>query len=627
MPNESVLTATLISGMVVQTVGLIVLAGIIFGAYRAYGRGYLAILAMSWLALAVFQCNGVATIAFGAAGSDPLRQAFAAISNACGYLHIAWLLFGVHGLTTARDLNRRHIWWISAVFGAVGLLVWGFTVPSSSGTRFFVRMCVRSLVAGLVFLLAASQVLTRRRRGMGRWLVAGGFTLYALDLLQYFALGLPGGSIKESIHLGYIDILAQMGTGLGLVILMLEDERERAAAAAELLDATHHQRLHSGKMEALGRMAGGVSHDFNNLLTAMRGHLELALERTPHTDQRRADLEQAWRAAERACHLTQQLLSFSRSRPIDTLATCDIVASLRELEPLLVRLVGPGIEIRYDLPDGPLYVGLDRTGLEQVVFNLAANARDAMPNGGYLTLLASQVDDPPPSSLGAPMVEVSVADTGCGMDAATRARIFDPFFTTKPPGFGTGLGLAQVYGIVQQARGHIECRSAPGQGTVFDITVPRSDAPAESATPFPEPTAPPDQAKHRDQVVMLVDDDALVRQLLCRSLREHGYTVIEAADPIEALTLDAEFDEPIDLLVTDLAMPKLSGTELAARICERRPNMRLLFISGFSASHTPNPDVELLQKPFAQTTFLARIDKLFAAPAREGRTARTPLSG
>jgi CheY-like chemotaxis protein len=220
---------------------------------------------------------------------------------------------------------------------------------------------------------------------------------------------------------------------------------------------------------------------------------------------------------------------------------------------------------------------------------------------------------------GQPACALRVSDTGCGMDEATQARIFDPFFTTKPPGFGTGLGLAQVYGIVQQARGQIECTSARGQGTTFTITLPVTDLPLAARQPPAEPPAAmPAVEKQRDQVIMLVDDDALVRQLLCRSLREQGYTVIEAPDPIDALALEEEFDEPIDLLITDLAMPKLTGTELSARICERRPTVRLLFISGYSATHATHADVELLQKPFSQTAFLARVEKLLASspPAR-----------
>jgi signal transduction histidine kinase len=580
----------------------VILAGIVFATYRTYRRAYLAVLGWSWLALCVYQLNGAASVAFGPPDSHA-RTALSIAGHFAGYVQIGWLVLGVHGLTTGRPITRRAFFAVAGLCGVVALTGWGLTVNAPSEARFFVRVSLRALLAALAFLLAASQVLARRRHGLGRWLVAGGFALYALDLLQYFGVGLPGSSPTHTLHLGYVDILAQMLTGLGLVISMLEDERERAAAAAEALQDTHHHRLHSSKMEALGRMAGGVSHDFNNLLTAMRGHLELALERTPYSDPRRVDLEQAWRAAERACHLTQQLLSFSRSRSVGASTTCDLVGSLQDLRPLLVQLVGTAIDVDLDLPSGPLFANIDRVGLEQVIFNLGANARDAMPAGGKLRLRVRQ-----PGSNG--MVELKVTDTGTGMDDATRARMFDPFFTTKPPGFGTGLGLAQVYGIVQQARGQIECTTAPGRGTTFTITLPTATSPADATAPTPAPGAILGLGQHRDRVVMLVDDDELVRELLCRSLREHGYTVIEASDPIEALALDAEFDEPIDLLVTDLAMPKLSGTELAARMCERRPQMRLLFISGFAASHTPNPDIELLQKPFAQTTFLERVEKI-----------------
>jgi signal transduction histidine kinase len=601
--------------MVVQAIGQLVLAGIGFAAYRIYRRAYLAVLAASWLALAIYQSNGALSLLFGPA-QGVTRQVLSLTANFASFAQIMWLVLGVLGLTRGIAISRRRFAWATALAVTAALGTWYGSVYAGPDVRFVMRVGVRAGLAALAFALSAGLVLWGRRRSLGRWLVAGGFAVYAVDLMQYFALILNPVSFDHAIHLGYVDILAQMMTGLGLVILMLEGERERATAAVEALQATHHQRLHSGKMEALGRMAGGVSHDFNNLLTAMRGHLELALERTEPADPRRVDLEQAWRAAERACHLTQQLLSFSRSRPVGTKDSCDLVTTLRELKPLLHRLVGQTIDLVYQLPEQALLVAIDRTGLEQVIFNLGANARDAMAQGGTLTVEACPV----PRHDGLPTAAAAVlrvTDTGCGMDEATKARIFDPFFTTKPPGFGTGLGLAQVYGIIRQAGGHIECASQLGAGTTFTIMLPPSETPLDTLTPAPEPPpAVPAVGKLRDQVILLVDDDPLVRQLLCRSLREHGYTVIEAGDPIEALTVESEFDEPIDLLITDLAMPKLSGTELAARIGERRKDVAMLFITGYSASHTPSPDIELLQKPFAQTTFLARVEKLLASRAR-----------
>ncbi len=394
-------------------------------------------------------------------------------------------------------------------------------------------------------------------------------------------------------------------------------------------DVTERRRLeeqlrHSQKMEAVGMLAGGIAHDFNNLLTAMLGYSELLLSRIRPGEESRHEVEEIHRAAERAASLTRQLLAFSRSQVLQPR-----VISLNRLvdgmQDMLHRLLGEeiGIETRLDPALGSVQADPDQ--MEQVLLNLAVNARDAMPRGGTLRIETSneEVEGPgaaprPPLEPGA-FVVLRVTDSGTGMDAATRAHIFDPFFTTKDVGRGTGLGLSTVYGIVKQSGGAIRVESEPGRGSAFTIHLPRVDGVPAAGAPEERPVA----GSGGRETILLVEDEPAVRVLAREALRERGYTVLEAGDGEEAITLAERHPEEIHLLLTDVVMPRLRGRALADRLKAARPRLKVLFISGYPdetiAQHgVLEPGVPFLEKPFAPGTLLQRVrqvlDGVPAAP-------------
>jgi len=360
---------------------------------------------------------------------------------------------------------------------------------------------------------------------------------------------------------------------------------------------------HAHRMESIGSLAGGVAHDFNNLLTVITGNVELALHGLPEDDARRGELVEIHRAAERAASLTQQLLAFSRKQVVRP-QVVDLNAVLRDTEKMLRRLLGEHIVLELRLGARLGSVRADPAQLEQVVVNLAVNGRDAMPHGGRLTLetAAAELDAAsgrlPPEVAAGEFVVLSVSDTGVGMDEATRQRIFDPFFTTKGPGEGTGLGLATVYGIVQQNGGLIEVETAPGAGATFRVLLPRVDEEAGAAVA----TAPARQERGRE-TILLVEDETSLRQLFVRTLSASGYTVLAAGRPQEALDLARSHDGPIDLLLTDIVLPEMNGAALAEKLAPLRPETRVIYMSGYAESTIVHRGVlvagaRLLSKPF-----------------------------
>jgi PAS domain S-box-containing protein len=365
------------------------------------------------------------------------------------------------------------------------------------------------------------------------------------------------------------------------------------------------------KMEAIGRLAGGVAHDFNNLLTAILGYCNLLLEDLPPESNLREDLEEIRKAGERAATLTRQLLAFSRRQMLQP-QPVDLNALVAEMENMLHRVMGDDIELVLSLSAELPTIKADPASIEQVLMNLALNARDAMPTGGRLTLetglvtLDESYATRHPEAIAGSYVTVSVSDTGEGMDAATQARVFEPFFTTKEQGKGTGLGLATVYGLVKQSGGYIWVSSEPGQGTVFRVYLP----PLEAAAP-PAVAGGPSETCAGTETILVVEDDAAVRTLGTQVLRRLGYTVIEAPDGIEALRAIERHQGLIHLMVTDVMMPQMTGRELADRIRQGRPSMRVLFMSGHSDYAIVYRDlavgVAFLQKPFTPETLARKI--------------------
>jgi PAS domain S-box-containing protein len=377
-------------------------------------------------------------------------------------------------------------------------------------------------------------------------------------------------------------------------IATVEDVSERVALADQLRQAQ--------KMEAVGQLAGGVAHDFNNLLTVIRTYSEFLLEQLEEGSPLRADTIEIQKAAGRAASLTRQLLAFSRKQALDP-RSIDVNEIVRGMEPMLRRLIGEDIRIDLRLASTLGAVKADAGQLEQVVLNLAVNARDAMPRGGTLTIETAEEQQTEAMRGGhgvipGPYVSLLVRDSGCGMDRATRARVFEPFFTTKEQGRGTGLGLSTVYGIVKQADGYIWCDSTEGVGTSFTVLFPQLPAETDAAS------APDEQALDRGAgVVLVTEDEDPIRALSRRILEREGYTVLEARDGREAIRVAAGYPGRIDLLISDVVMPNVGGRELFSHLRLLRPDLRVLFVSGYTDDDIlrrglSDPGSAFLQKPF-----------------------------
>jgi signal transduction histidine kinase/CheY-like chemotaxis protein len=389
-------------------------------------------------------------------------------------------------------------------------------------------------------------------------------------------------------------ITAEDGSFVG-TILNVSDVTGKTAIDAQVIQ---NQRL-----EAIGQFAGGIAHDFNNLLTSIHGYAELARACLPEGDPIGEDLDQVLAGADRASAITRKLLAFTR-RQILVPVIVDPAEIVADLIPILGPLLGDGIELSLEVAPSHGRIRVDPTQLEQVIVNLAVNARDAMPLGGHVIISigdegAGDAARPDLQLSPGPFVRISLADTGTGMDEATLTHAFDPFFTTKGPGRGTGLGLSAVSGIVAQSGGMVHVDTVLGSGSVFHVDLPRVSAAAPRRRPQPV-----DTKSSRSGVVLLVEDDAAVRGLARRILELSGYTVLAAARAGPAIRAVERWSERIDALVTDIAMPGMNGLDLAARIAERRSGIGVVFISG-NADDVIDRDNELraagefVAKPFA----------------------------
>ena len=393
------------------------------------------------------------------------------------------------------------------------------------------------------------------------------------------------------------------------------------------LDITERKQLEeqfhqAQKMEAVGRLAGGVAHDFNNLLTAILGSADLVLDSLTPGVPAREELEEIRKAALRAADLTRQLLAFSRQQVIapTALNPNEVVANM---DKLLRRLLGEDVELRTRLTPDLVTVKADPSQLEQVVLNLAVNARDAMPNGGKLTIETQNVELDAAyvrghiSAQPGPYAMIAVSDTGVGMDAATQARIFEPFFTTKEIGKGTGLGLATVYGIVKQSGGWIWVYSEPGQGTTFKIYLPRV---TEAVPPAAVTPAPPASVRG-SETILLVEDDEMIRNLVQKVLQANGYRVLVAANGRDAERVAGQHEGPIHLLMTDVVMPGMNGREVAERLAAARAGVRVLYLSGYTDDAIVHhgvlePGVAFLQKPFTPAVLGRKVREVLDSPAK-----------
>ncbi len=399
----------------------------------------------------------------------------------------------------------------------------------------------------------------------------------------------------------------------------MRDQSERRQAE-DALRRSEEQLRSSQKMEAVGRLAGGVAHDFNNLLTVIQGHSELLLARLRSDDPIRKEIEQIRKAGERAAGLTRQLLAFSRRQVLQA-RVLDLNEVVADMEKMLRRLIGEDIDLITRLGPRIAHVKADPGQLEQVIMNLAVNARDAMPEGGRLIIETADttLDEKfcrahPPTHPG-PYVMLALTDTGSGMAPETLSYLFEPFFTTKEKGKGTGLGLATVYGIVKQSDGYVWVESEPGKGSSFRIYLPPVEGPAQTV----EPKTGGSGVDTGSETILLVEDEPVVRELARRILEMNGYNVLEAGDVGEARRLCGTHPEPIHLLVTDVVMPVMSGRGLADALSSLRPEMRVLYMSGYTDDAIVRHGILLegvpfLQKPFTPQRLAAKVREVLDLP-------------
>ena len=463
------------------------------------------------------------------------------------------------------------------------------------------------------------------------WLLVG-FAAFAILLLTVSLMrwvSRPLHLISRTLateHLGPIDKLRGDQSEFGGISRMIREffyQKEKLVAEINERKSTQEALRQSGeqlrqaqKMEAVGRLAGGVAHDFNNLLTAILGYAEILANRRDLDGTARQNVETIQKAGKQAAAVTHQLLAFSRKQVLQP-RVIDLGELVRDFEKILRRVIGEHIElVTVAAPDGTR-VKADPNQLEQVILNLGVNARDAMPRGGKLTIRTGTVCLDAAEARRQSLelgpghyVLLEVSDTGHGMTEEVKSRIFEPFYTTKGPGKGTGLGLSTVYGVVKQSGGTISVESAPGMGCTFRVLLPRDDGEVEDARP--KTATPTHTPATRADTVLIVEDEEIVRELVCQVLTARGYDVLCASHGAEALALSDAHPGKIALLITDVVMPQMGGLELSRLIAERRPDTRVLFVSGYSESDMNEqgiltPEADFMEKPFTPQALTRKV--------------------
>ncbi|MEO8179068.1 MAG: PAS domain-containing protein [Deltaproteobacteria bacterium] len=448
---------------------------------------------------------------------------------------------------------------------------------------------------------------------------------YPADALQHLLADGMLVASREGVWSGELDLLHQDGTRVPMShVLLCHRGRDGQVTLFSTIarDVSRERQLEetmrqAQKMEAVGRLAGGIAHDFNNILCAVLSFAHVAVREIGPEGRGYAELLEIIGASERAAALTQQLLSFSRKQVLRP-RVVEVGEILTRLGPMIGRLVGEQIEVTLSLASDPVHVKVDPTHLEQVLLNLAINARDAMPEGGHLIIecRVAEVD----AALGAARGDllpgryavIAVSDDGAGMSSEARARVFEPFFTTKSPGRGTGLGLATVFGIVKQSGGGMYVESQLGRGSTFEAYVPSTDDPLSQSAPVHRVSYAPGCGR-----VLVSEDDAAVRRVVVAVLQRAGYSVLAAPGAWEALRLAAESDAPIDLLITDVVMPGINGRALAQRLSQSRPEMAVLYMSGYSdqvllQDGVLDAGIHLLSKPFTPERLLELVTQVLS---------------
>lgn len=571
--------------------------------------------------------NAMGMLAVGHEINESMARDFGRVVSSevafqCGESVVASTLPAMDGHSLTKLSRSRAIqasdWSVELDYGKERYLA--TTVNLSSAGEVPVTLSVlKSLDRATVFLSRLNRILL----GLGLLSVlAGGVLVFIIShtftkpLSNLFAgvHALEQGDFNYPLEPASRDEVGEVTGAFDRMRISLQKTQEEQRQLESRLRQAH-------KMEAVGRLAGGIAHDFNNLLTVIRGNSDLLLDRGGADKAQLRNLEQIQKAANRAVSMTRQLLAFSRMQVLQP-RVLDLNTTISDMSKMIPRLIGEDIEFSFRPEADPARVLADPSQIEQVFLNLAVNARDAMPDGGKLTVLTRCVTVRDTDSVHRPplptgeYVVLSVADTGHGMSAETKAHIFEPFFTTKEAGKGTGLGLATVYGIVKQSGGFIH-------GTSFEIYLPRSE---KALTGF-------DDVEREKQVlggrgtILLVEDEAGVRELASQFLRTGGYSILEASEGPEALNLVKAHSGAIHLLLTDMVMPRMSGVELAQKLKSLRPNIRIIYMTGYAEFSGKNGEAigdhsSVLQKPFSRPALLEKVREVLLA-AQSGPEGRT----
>ena len=512
---------------------------------------------------------------------------------------------------------------LSSIFAIIGYL---YGVPALYGSIEYTSMALHT---GLGFLIGSLSVLfSRPDLGLmsvltnpypGGWLARKLLPVAALAPAGLGAVCIHSGLFSSDVHLNIaLLVVSQMVLFMALVWILafvLNRAEGEKATAQEALARSEKLLQQSQKMEAIGLLAGGVAHDFNNLLAVINGYSDLLLERADLPESDRRSLEQIKQAGGSAASLTRQLLMLSRQQVVEAVVL-NINQTVGNLDKMLRRLIKENIQFSFVLDPQLDRVKADPGQVEQIVLNLVVNARDAMPSGGTLHIQTKNVEksnsQAGPGGSPSHFVLLEVTDTGTGMDQQTQAHIFEPFFTTKAVGKGTGLGLATVYGIVKQSGGHIEVQSAPGRGSSFQIYLP-AEAQAAAALETGKDSAEP---AFSGETILVVEDAAPLRDLVCQALSVSGCTVLSAPEAQEALRILSQQKGVIDLLITDVIMPGMNGPALAKQVRAMRPETKILYMTGYSGEFVRSdmliPGVSFIQKPFTPADLRRKIRKMLA---------------
>ena len=619
-----------LTGEVVLSYGMqafvcVLVASLLLLYSRKPGGGHLRWWSLSWVACAVYL--GMAALAIssvyflGMPATDVRRISLSTVAAVAGLLQPYFMWLGaaeaLSGVPVEDRLRRKNALVVLLLALAVGI---GSTWLPGTG-RILTRLSAKLLCTGVVFVGVAWTLWKRRGDSTRRGAAVLALSSAVYGLGQIHALGwafwreVTEGQSVLPYYLGFFDVILLVFMGLGMLMWHLEEVHRRAEEALVELAQSQEGLRQAQKMEVVGRLAGGVAHDFNNLMTVMYGATDmLAVSHPPGTPEH-TYVRSLSDALSRARGLTTQLLAFSRKQVART-ESIDLVGMVRTSESMVARLVGTDVVLRTQTSEGPQVVRADPTQLSQVLMNFVVNARDAMPKGGQLSIAVSRerMEDPATlERLGLARgiyASLSVTDTGIGMDEQVREHLFEPFFSTKPAGEGTGLGLSTAYGIVRAAGGAIEVRSAPGRGSTFTVYWPLSQDGALTPSAIAREQSRRAPRRHSGRVLVADDEDA-IRDMLARLLQKQGLIVETATDGADALR-KLESSEPFDLLVTDMIMPGMDGSELIAAARARQPALRVLAISGYAgdlARRNISADVPWLQKPFSAQDLAAAIDR------------------